>query len=393
MSGRSLGGLAVVLVAGILLVAGGCQRDGAPTAVTPADSGPVIRELKIMVPCGMVLPVKAVIDEFEVQNPEVKVEMVLDNAVVLARRIRDKGESADVFISPGEQQMRLLEEADLIAAGSKRAFADLTLVCAVNVSNPAGIEKPEDLLKAETISCPDPSVNSSGLYAKQALTALGMWEELQPRMVLTDHAIESHHFVAEGRVDAGFMYLRCPLQTSDDKVPQSKVRVAFEFPADSYGPAEAVAAVVEGAGEPELASRFVEFLSSERGLELLEEKGLDAVEAGANEAKVTVQAFYPDNEGHQHIKDLLDQIEREFGGEVKAEFVDFQTDEGFERWQAAGLTCGAVLVNGERNVTLSDGGEERQVSFTMGPGTYWDEEDLMAAVKAALEDADAPETE
>jgi molybdate transport system substrate-binding protein len=344
--------------------------------------------VKVMVPCGMVLPIKAVIDEFKSQNPGVEIDMVLDNAVVLANRIIEKGESADVFISPGEQQMRLLEDEDLIADDSKKAFARLTLVCAVNVNNPAGIETADDLLEAETISCPDPSVNSSGLYAKRALTELGLWEKLQPNMVLTDHAIESHHFVAEGKADAGFMYLRCPLKTSDDKVPQSKVRLAFEFERDSYAPARAVAAAVKNAEEPELARKFVDFLASERGLELLEEKGLDPVplaETEQAEARVNVVAFYPDNEGHQNIKDLLAAIEEQFGAEVSTEFVDFQSDEGFDRWQEAGLTCGAILVNGERNVTVTEGGEERDVSFTMGPGTYWEEDDLKLAVEQMLD--------
>lgn len=340
-----------------------------------------------MVPCGMVLPVRAVTEEFERQHPNVEIDIVLDNAVVLAKRIRDKGESADVFISPGERQMRLLEDADRIADGSKRSFARLTLVCAVQKGNPVGIHQPEDLLKADTISCPNPELNSAGLYAKRSLTELGLWEKLQPKMVLTEHAIQSHQLLANGKSQAGFMYLRCPLQTSEDKIPQGRVMVAFELPPETYAPAEAVAAVLADAAQPELANQFVDFLTSERGLALIEESGLNPIEPGANDEKVEVLAFYPDNEGHQEIKHMFERVEREYGAAVSTEFVDFQSDEGFERWQEAGLTCGAVLINGERNITISEDGEERQVSFTMGPGVYWDESDLMAAVEAKLEAA------
>ncbi len=378
--------LGAILTAALLLIAMGCERNAAE--IESADGAPAAqhpRSLKIMVPCGMVLPVRAVTDEFEREHPDVEMEIVLDNSVILAQRIRDKGEKADVFLSPGEQQMRLLEDADLIAEGSKRAFARLTLVCAVMAGNPYDIEKPEDLMNAETISCPEPELNSAGLYAKRSLTELGLWEKLQPQTVLTEHAIQSHHLLANGKSQAAFMYLRCPLQTSEDKIPVSRVEVAFELPRETYAPAEAWAAVLKQASDPDLAAQFVEFLTSERGLSLIEEEGLEPPDADAAEVRVTVEAFYPDNEGHQQIKEMLDRVESDYGGAVSTEFIDFQSDEGFERWRSEGLTCGAVLVNGERNVTITGDGEDRQVSFTMGPGTYWEEKDLAAAVEQALE--------
>ena len=386
MSRKHIVILGALIATAVLLAITGCQQRAADVQgadeVPPA--GQSTRALKVMVPCGMVLPVRAVTDEFERQNPDVEVETVLDNAVVLARRIRDKGESADVFLSPGEQQMRLLEDADLIQEDSKRPFARLTLICAVATGNPYEINKPEDLDKAETISCPDPELNSAGLYAKRSLTELGLWDKLRPKMVLTEHSIESHHFLANGNSQVGFMYLRCPLETSEDKVPQSRVQVGFELPRETYAPAEAVLAVVKDAPDPELAAQFVDFMTSEQGLALLEENGLQAVEPGGGEPKVTVQAFFPDNEGHQEIKDMLADVEEKYGNDVSTEFIDFQTDEGFERWQAAGLTCGTVLINGERNMTITEDGEDREVSFTMGPGTYWNEDDLAAAVGQLL---------
>lgn len=397
MHARRAAHLVAFLLLGLVALVTGCRESTNDLEATPAAAGtpPVTRSIRIMVPCGMVLPLRAVTDEFERQHQGVDIETVLDNAVVLAKRIRDRGEAADVFISPGEQQMRLLEDAGLIQPDSRRSFARLTLVCAVPAGNPAGIEAPDDLLKAETISCPDPSLNSAGLYAREALTALELWERLQPNMILTDHAIESHQMVAKGQSQAGFMYLRCPLQTSEDKIPQKAVEIAFELPRDSYGPAEAVVAVLRDAPEPELAAEFVAFMVSERGLALLEGNGLEPVDApGVADAKVSVVAFYPDNETHQHIKQLLDRIEQKHRGAVSTEFVDFQTDEGFRRWQEAGLTCGAVLVNGRRNVTISQNGEDRQVSFIMGPGTFWEEEDLLAVVEAAVrEEESAMDTE
>lgn len=384
--------LSVCALVVCVAIINGCGRrpsqEAGQAPPPPAHERPPGIELKLMLPCGMVLPVRAVIDAFEAQNPGVEVLTVLDNAVVLARRVIEKGEEADLFISPGERQFGMLEEKDLIIADSKRYFADLTLVVAVPASNPAGITKPEDLRKASTISCPDPELNSAGLYAKQALTKLGMWDELQPKMILTEHAIKSHQMVATGKSQAGFMYSRCPLETSDGKVAKAKLKLAFELPPDSYGPARAVVGVLRRSEHQELATKFADFMVSEAGLELLAEKGLKPPAAGANDPpKVVVTAYYPGNEGHLHIKQLIEEIAAKYPDKVAAEFVDFQSDEGFERWQAAGLTCGALLINGKNTVDIEDDAGQRQVTFMMGPGVYWSEDDLRAAVGQAVAQA------
>lgn len=377
--------LTVAALIACLVVAAGCSRRGAQMGEEGPPEQPEVTELKLMLPCGMVVPVRAVTDAFEAEHPEVEIITVLDNAVVLARKIIEKGEKGDLFISPGERQLGMLEEKDLIDPASKRYFADLTLVVAVPASNPAGISSVEDLRKAKTISCPDPELNSAGLYAEQALTKLGLWDELQPKIIFTEHAILSHQMVATGKSDAGFMYRRCPLETSDGRVPQAAIKLAFELPRDSYGPARAVVAVLRGSEHRDLAMEFADFMVSEEGLKLIEGAGLvPAADTGGAEGEITVTAFYPGNEGHMHIKKLIEEIGAKYPGQVVAEFVDFQSDEGFERWQAAGLTCGAVLINGENTVTLKQDSGDRQVTFAMGPGVYWEEDDLRAAVAQAV---------
>jgi len=390
MRGRGLARAAAIAV--ILVILPGCSRRGIEAPEVPPEEQREVTELKLMLPCGMVVPVRAVTDAFEAEHPDVEIVTILDNAVVLARRIIEKGEKADLFISPGERQLGMLEAENLIEPGSKRYFADLTLVVAVPADSPAGIEAPEDLRKAKTISCPDPELNSAGLYAKQTLTKLGLWDELQPKMIFTEHAIMSHQMVATGKSDAGFMYRRCPLETSDGKVPQAAIKLAFELPPDSYGPARAVVAVLRGSEHRDLAMEFADLMVSKAGLKLIGEKGLKPVEPGeTGPAKVTVTAFYPGNESHMHLKKLVEEIGAKYPGQVVAEFVDFQSDEGFERWQAAGLTCGAVLINGENTIALKEDSGERQVTFAMGPGVYWSEDDLRAAVAQAVSQTDQQE--
>jgi hypothetical protein len=103
---------------------------------------------------------------------------------------------------------------------------------------------------------------------------------------------------------------------------------------------------------------------------------------------VHVEAYYPDTEGHADIKNLVLSLNQKFPGKVKAEFIDFTSDEGFKRWQEAGLGCGAILINGRQTVTLSGpGGTKRQVTFARAMGGEWEADDLLAAVRQEVEKA------
>mgnify|MGYP001120905358 CR=1 FL=1 len=210
-------------------------------------------------------------------------------------------------------------------------------------------------------------------------------------MVFTEHAIQSHQFVARGKAQAGFMYKRCPLETSA-KIVQEKVKLAFEVPQDSYGPAFATIAVLKNSDQQQLAQQFVDFLASEDGLKLIADNGLDIPTKTSTSVAVTVTAFYPGNPGHAHIRKMIDDIGEQYGDDVAAEFVDFQSDEGFERWQAAGLSCGTVLINGKQTVTINTDEGEKEVTFAMGPGHGWNEDDLRKAVAGAVEKASKKET-
>jgi hypothetical protein len=102
---------------------------------------------------------------------------------------------------------------------------------------------------------------------------------------------------------------------------------------------------------------------------------------------VHVEAFYPGDEDHTDIEQLVLGFPKQYPGVVSAEFIDFRQGEGFDRWRAAGLNCGAVLVNGKQTVVTKDRGGEREVTFTHALGGEWTADDLRAAVAQAVAEA------
>jgi len=106
-----------------------------------------------------------------------------------------------------------------------------------------------------------------------------------------------------------------------------------------------------------------------------------ALEFGSRQGKVKVVAYYPLNEGHKKIAATLRDIANAFPGKVHARFVNFQSEKGMQEWQAAGLNCGCVLVDGSDTHTITLKGRKYQVSFKRGMNVEWMPEELKQAVK------------
>jgi len=394
-------GLAIHVLLAVLLITVGCSRLPQRAGPSPAISAdPTLAEAALsgeatlFVPCGMIIPLRAVMDKFEADHPGVKLNGVFDNAVVLGDRIMKKGEKADVFVSPGSTEIGRLEEAGLIDPSSKTAVADFELVVITQREWGAGLAKPKDLMACDTLSMPDPAINSTGASGREALMNLGLWEQLEPKMVLTKHAIESHTLVASGKSDAGIAYRNCPLETNPEKLSKSKVKVAFSFPENSYEKQQCLVAVLKDSRSPTVAKAFVQALGSPEGRQILADNGMTGCldtqgsDAASADAPVHVRAFYPDNPGHAHLRELIEGLPGRYDGRVTSEFIDFTSDEGFDKWQAAGLGCGAVLINDQQTWSYEKDGKLTEVTFKMGIGGEWTEDDLYAVIEKLLRDSE-----
>jgi molybdate transport system substrate-binding protein len=388
--------LAVPLAATVLV---GCLKakpaaPAPPAVISTPPTGGLQGEVKAYVPCGMIVPLRAVGDKFQADHPTVKVVGTYDNAGILVERLLKKHEQADVLVSPGATEMRHLEQAGLLDSSSEEALGDFELVVMTPRASRLQINSAADLKKCRTIAMPDPQVNSIGTCGQEALTKLGLWEELKGKMVLPKHAIDAYTMVAAGKADAGLAYRNCPLDTNPEKLSKSKVTIAFSFPADSYVKQQCLVALLKAAPNPAAAKAFVAFLTSPAGRKLLADNGMagslelkpapPAQATAARKAAVTVVAFYPAS--HTAIKTLIESLPAKYPGQVRAEFVDFSTDEGFKRRQQAGLSCGAILINGQPTWTYEKGGRQVQVSFLRALGGEWTEADLHAVIHKLLKE-------
>lgn len=93
-----------------------------------------------------------------------------------------------------------------------------------------------------------------GIYTRQALQSLELWDRARPLLVETENARLALALVARGDVDAGFVY-------RSDAMADPRVRVAVHIAADTHGPIRYPAAITTRAQNPDAAQAFLDHLT------------------------------------------------------------------------------------------------------------------------------------
>ncbi len=102
----------------------------------------------------------------------------------------------------------------------------------------------------------DPDSVPVGRYAREALTALGVWNDVESRMVRADSVRSALAFVDRGEAPLGIVY-------ETDALLDKKVRVVDVFPANSHLPIIYPIALTNAAKAD--AARFVAYIRGPAG--------------------------------------------------------------------------------------------------------------------------------
>jgi molybdate transport system substrate-binding protein len=177
----------------------------------------------------------------------------------LARQI-EQGAPANVFASADEKWMDYLADKQLIAADTRKDLLGNDLVLVVSADKPVHvtINKSFDLaglLGANgRLATGDPAHVPVGIYAEQALKALGMWDSVAPKLARTEDVRGALLLVERGEAPAGIVY-------ATDAAVSKAVMIAGGFPADSHDPVSYPFAVTKS-GDTTEARALLGFLSS-----------------------------------------------------------------------------------------------------------------------------------
>jgi molybdate transport system substrate-binding protein len=151
----------------------------------------------------------------------------------LAKQI-ENGSPADMFFSADLEWMDYLQNHNLIRAASRQDALGNRLVLIAPLDSRIRLKiQPHFALAAALgtgrLATGDPASVPVGRYAKQALTALGVWNEIADHLVPADSVRSALAFVDRGEAPLGIVY-------ETDALLDQHVQVVDQFPADTHKP-------------------------------------------------------------------------------------------------------------------------------------------------------------
>lgn len=186
----------------------------------------------------------------------------------LARQI-EAGASADVFFAADEEWMDYLAKRRLLASGSRRDILANRLALIAPASSKATVRITSGpallaVLGNSRVATGDPDSVPAGRYARAALTRLGVWDKVGPRLVRAENVRAALAYVARGEAPFGIVYL------TDAKI-EKNVKLLDTFPENSHPPIRYPIAVTAKGGAN--ARRFASFVASKPAAAIFEKYG------------------------------------------------------------------------------------------------------------------------
>lgn len=188
----------------------------------------------------------------------------------LARQL-DQGAPADLFASADLDWMDWAQARNLVRPETRRTILGNKLVLIepterATTALPIGPGFPLARAIGESrLATGNPQVVPVGRYARQALTSLGVWAEVAPRLAGTDNVRAALALVARGEARFGIVY-------ETDARSEPRVRVVDAFPPTSHSPIVYPFAITAASTNSD-AAIFLEYLRSPAAIRIFEAEG------------------------------------------------------------------------------------------------------------------------
>jgi len=209
---------------------------------------------------------------FEKENPEITVEGTYASSGDLQQQI-ESGLDADVFFSAATSNMDTLAEEKLIDEDTVVDLLKNNVVLITPKDSKLRIKSFKDITKADTIAIGDPESVPAGKYAKEILTNLGVYNEVEKKASLGASVTEVLSWVAEGSADAGIVYAT-DAQTENTNGDDKEVEVvATAEDSMMQTPVVYPVGVVSASTHKDEAKAFEDFLQTDEAKAILEKAG------------------------------------------------------------------------------------------------------------------------
>jgi molybdate transport system substrate-binding protein len=194
-----------------------------------------------------------------------EVVLVFGSTGSLAAQI-ERGAPADLFFSADQGALAALTAKDRLVAGSERVYALGHLVLATRRLASATVRQLTDLTRSDIvrIAIANPDYAPYGRAAREALASAGLWDALEPKLVIAENIRQAAQYLEAGAVEAAILSRSV---ASDPALTMADVDPA------RYRPIVQAAAIVAGTPRLQLARRFLDFVTGDAGWAIMQRYG------------------------------------------------------------------------------------------------------------------------
>ena len=205
---------------------------------------------------------------YKKHNHQAKLEGIYGGSGALQVQI-EQGLDVDVYISASEKQMQALKTKQIVTSEIPLLRNELVLIAPKNSNN--SIISFSDFAKAEHPAIGDYKYVPAGQYAKEALTKLGLWQDIASKVSMGSNVVEVLNWVAQGSADAGIVYATDAASNKNVKVlavlPQGILKKPIVYP---------LGVLKKNEAKPHVQS-FVDFLQSKEAQTVYKEFGFGII--------------------------------------------------------------------------------------------------------------------
>ena len=182
------------------------------------------------------------------------------------------GAPYEVFLAADAERPRKAESTGRAVRGSRFTYARGALVLVSDHAGKFG-DGPAFLEAGDyaRLAIANPETAPYGLAARQALEKLGLWRQLQPKIVRGNSIAQTYQFVATGNADIGFVATSQVL--AREAKNGEKFGSSWLVPATFHEPIEQQAVLLTRGAESEAANAFIAFLKSDDARKIIARHG------------------------------------------------------------------------------------------------------------------------
>lgn len=181
------------------------------------------------------------------------------------------GAPFEALLAADQERPERLEQEGMGVPGSRFTYATGRLV--LWSAKPGLVEDGESLLKAggfNKLSVANPKLAPYGEAAMQTLSALGLQDALEPKLVMGENIAQTYQFVDSGNAEVGFVALAQVME--DGRIAKGS---GWIVPGDRHAPIRQDALILRGGKDNPAVTELFDYLRTEKVRALIRDFGYE----------------------------------------------------------------------------------------------------------------------